>query len=204
VIADRLAARHFTAQAELPEGLATVAIGALEPLLRVLLVTDGTVSRTLEASALRSVGVEPVEESAAETSAAAVRPLRLEPGESCLRRRVVMTIAGPEPSVWAESYVVPGRLPPGFLRALGGNTQGIGGSLEALKLETSRELLWFGLGPAPDWHETATSRTPTLTRAYLVLTGGRPALLICEAFAVAERAGRYVLARADDGDRGRP
>jgi chorismate-pyruvate lyase len=196
MIADRLAARHFTAQAELPADLDTVELGALDPFLRNLLVTDGTVSRSLEAHTLRPVTVEPVEQSETLPPVAVARHLRLDEDEACLRRRVVMRIAGPEPSVWAESFVVPGRVPIEFLRALRENSRGIGGSLEQLKLESWRELLWFGLGSPPPWPgPSQTART--LRRAYLILIERSPALLIAEDFAVAERGGALSLAGAD-------
>lgn len=199
MIADRLAARHFTAQEELPEDLARIELGVLDAFLRNLLVTDGTVSRSLEAHTLRPVTVEPVEQSEAAPPAAVSRALRVERDEPCLRRRVVMRIAGPEPSVWAESFVVPGRVPGEFLRALRENSRGIGGSLEQLKLESWRELLWFGLGRPPPWPgSSATSQS--LRRAYLIVIQRRPALMITEDFALAECDGAFTMAGTDDGE----
>ncbi|MCW3033524.1 MAG: hypothetical protein QOK19_1482 [Solirubrobacteraceae bacterium] len=197
MIADRLAARHFTAQAELPADLETIELGALDAFLRNLLVTDGTVSRSLEAHTLRPVTVEPVEQSETLPPAPVARHLRLDQDEACMRRRVVMRIHGSEPSVWAESFVVPGRVPVEFLRELNENSRGIGGSLERLKLESWRELLWFGLGTPPPWPaKSATTRT--LRRAYLILIERRPALLIAEDFALTERNGALAMAGADE------
>ena len=196
MIADRLAARHFTAQAELPGELATIDLGRLDAFLRNLLVTDGTVSRSLEAHTLRPVTVEPVEQSETLPPPAIARALDIGEDEACLRRRVVMRLAGPEPSVWAESFVVPGRVPVEFLRALRENSRGIGGSLEQLKLESWRELLWFGLGSPPPWPGPSTT-SRTLRRAYLIVIRGRPALMITEDFALAERDGALAMAGAD-------
>jgi chorismate-pyruvate lyase len=194
VVADRLAARHFTAQEDLPEDLEPVALAALNPFLRGLLLTDGTVSRTLEAHTLRPVLVERVEQSEQAVPEKLARHLLLADGEACVRRRIAMRIATEDPSVWAESFVVPDRLPPTFLTALDGNGQGIGGSLQQLKLESWRELLWFGLGKPPVWPgQTGTARR-TLRRAYLILTHSRPALLICEDFALREDSGLLGLA----------
>jgi chorismate-pyruvate lyase len=196
LIAGRLAARHFKAQAHLPEDLATVDLGVLDPFLRNLLVTDGTVSRSLEAHTLREVIVEPVEQSETLPPPDVARDLQLEEDEACMRRRVVMRISGPDPSVWAESYVVPGRAPIEFLRTLRDNSQGIGGSLEQLKLESWRELLWFGIGSPPPW-PAESSTEKVLRRSYLILIDTRPALLIGEHFALAESDGCYGLAGAD-------
>jgi chorismate-pyruvate lyase len=194
VVADRLAARHFTAQEDLPQELEPVELSALNPFLRGLLLTDGTVSRTLEAHTLRQVLVERVEQTEESVPEELVRHLLLTDGEPCVRRRIAMRIATEDPSVWAESFVVPGRLPPAFLTALSGNGQGIGGSLQQLKLESWRELLWFGLGTPPSWPGQEGSVRRTLRRAYLILTDGRPALLICEDFALREDSGLLGLA----------
>jgi chorismate-pyruvate lyase len=189
LVADRLAARHFAAQEDLPDELEPIALSTLNPFLRGLLLTDGTVSRTLEAHTLREVLVEPVEQSEQPVPGELARRLLLTEGELCMRRRITMRIATESPSVWAESWVVPARLPHAFLSALSGNGQGIGGSLQQLKLESRRELLWFGIGEPPAWpgHEGSVRRT--LRRAYLVLTGEKPALLICEDFALREDSG---------------
>ncbi len=184
MVADRLAERHFTAQHESSRSLEGVDIRDLDPFLRGLLFTDGTVSRALEAHTLSTVAVEPVEQTRAAAPAPVARHLEIADGADCVRRRVVMRIAGPGPSVWAESYVVPERLPREFLPALSGDAQGIGGSLQQLRLESARELLWFGLGEPPAWSPEVSPAARTLTRCYLILTGGRPALLISEAFAL--------------------
>jgi chorismate-pyruvate lyase len=196
MIADRLAVRHFTAQAELPADLETVDLAALDAFLRNLLISDGTVSRSLEAHTLRPVMVEPVEQVETLPPVAVARHLRLGQDEACMRRRVAMRIDGSEPSVWAESFVVRGRVPIEFLRVLSENNQGISGALARLKLESWRELLWFGLGSPPTWAARPLT-TRTLRRAYLVLIERRPALLIAEDFALTERGGALAVARAD-------
>ena len=194
MVADRLAARHFTAQNALPEDVESVELGALNSFLRALLLTDGTVSRSLEAETLHPVEVEPVAQEECEPSEAIAGHLQLAPGEHCLRRRIVMRIASPTPSVWAESYVVPERLPEGFLEALTGNVQGIGGSLQQLRLESARELLWFGLATPPPWPSPTETPAGTVRRAYLIITRGKPALMITEDFALQETGGVLSLA----------
>jgi chorismate-pyruvate lyase len=190
--ADRLLARHFTAQSELPEELDPIGLDALDPFLRNLLVTDGPVSRSLEAHALRPVSVELLEQSETLPPAAVAAHMQLAEDEACLRRRVVIRIGAPDPSVWAESFVVPGRIPVEFLRALRDNSRGIGGALEELKLESWRELLWFGLASPPPWLEPGNA-APALRRAYLILIERRAALMITEDFALAERADGFTL-----------
>jgi len=198
IVAERLTGLHFTAQKERSVDLDDVEISNLDPFLRALLFTDGTVSRALEANTLSAVVVEPVEQTPAPVPPRIGRYLQLAENEECIRRRVVMRIAGTGLSVWAESYVLPSRLPPEFLTLLDGDSLGIGGSLERLKLESWRELLWFGLGPPPAWSDGAIPATTTLTRFYRVITQRLPALLISEAFAVEKRLGRYRLTGSAD------
>jgi chorismate-pyruvate lyase len=198
IVADRLTELHFTAQLESSAaGLHAVEVARLDPLLRGLLFTDGTVSRALEAQTLMPVLLETVEQSRAVMPAREAGYMDVAEGEECIRRRVVMTIDGPAPSVWAQSYVVPRRLPADFVGVLENSSHGIGGSLQQLRLESWRELLWFGLGSPPAWAgEESAAVAGTLTRVYRIITDGLPALLISEAFAVEPHLGEYRLAIA--------
>ena len=163
-------------------------IGALDPFLRGLLFTDGTVTRALEVHTLSRVDLEVVDQAAAVGPDEVTQHLQLAAGAECLRRRVIMSLAG-APVVWAESYIVTDRLPEGFMGLLSESAHGIGDSLQQIKLESWRELLWFELGRSPRWASKPT-RT-TLVRLYRVITDGRPALLITEAFAVESHSGTY-------------
>ena len=192
-VAERLVSLHFTAQQDAASDLEVVEMTQLDPFLRGVLFTDGTVSRALEAHTLCHVAVEAVEQAPGPVPARVARQLELDPADECLRRRVVMKIAGAQPSVWAESYLALHRMPQEFIAQLNGNPQGIGGSLQQLKLESRRELLWFGVGPPPAWAQHADAPATALTRCYRVLTQGLPALLICESFAVELRSGLYHL-----------
>jgi chorismate-pyruvate lyase len=191
-VVDQLAELHFTAQHEAAADLDRVDIVDLDPFLRGLLFTDGTVSRALEAHTLNPVAVEAVEQVDTTVPERVARHLDVDPAEQCLRRRIVMRLADASPSVWAESFILPRRLPAEFLAVLDGSAQGIGGSLQRMKLESWRDLLWFGLGRSPRWSDDAASAT-ALARFYRVIIDGAPALLISEAFAVELRLGRYRL-----------
>jgi chorismate-pyruvate lyase len=191
-VADRFADTHFLLQREKSPDLKDVEIVALDPFLRGLLFTDGTVSRALEAQTLSRVTVTPVEQVAAPALQPTARHLGVQEGSECLRRRVTMQIADEHLAVWAESYIVADRLPSDFVAMLGATPQGIGGSLQQMKLESSRELLCFGLGAAPAWADAGASAS-TLTRIYRIVTQGRPALLIREHFALERRSGLYHL-----------
>jgi chorismate-pyruvate lyase len=191
-VAGGLVDAHFLLQHAKSPYLADLDIVGLDPFLRGLLFTDGTVSRALEAHTLSRVSVAPVEQVTMRVRQPAAGYLAVGEGRRCLRRRVTMHIADRHLAVWAESYILPERLPSQFEATLGETPQGIGGSLQHLKLESSRELLCFGLSPPPAWAEPGASAT-TLARVYRIVTQAQPALLITEHFALQRRLGRYQL-----------
>ncbi|MGD0454741.1 MAG: chorismate pyruvate-lyase family protein [Solirubrobacteraceae bacterium] len=193
VVANRLADLHFTLQHERSPDLEDVEIVALDPFLRGLLFTDGTVTRALEAQTLSRVTVEPVDQRTVPVPEPAARYLGLEEGAECIRRRVTMNIANEHLAVWAETYLVSERLPADFVGLLGASSQGIGGSLQQMHLESWRELLRFGVGAPPEWANSDTPLTRTLTRSYRIITQELPAMLISETFAIEMHSGRYRL-----------
>lgn len=190
-----LTRRHFVLQERRPSHLDDIELVEMDPTLRNLLFTDGTVTRTLEVQALSQVSVDVVAQSPAFASGSVASCLEVPDGMESIQRRVIIgTHGSPLPAIWAESYIVPSRLPTGFLGLLEDTPDGIGESLQRVKLESWREMLWFGLDSAPSWSELIPESEPTiLTRLYRVIIQGRPALLIQESFAIAHRAGAYRL-----------
>lgn len=189
-----LTRRHFVLQDDRPSHICEIDLAELDTALRCLLFTDGTVTRTLEVQALSRVSVDVVAQAKAPTPEPLARCLDVPSGMEALRRRVVIG-AGPEaPVMWAESHIVPSRLPSGFLDVLNKAPDGIGESLQQVQLESWRDMLWFGLDTLPEWSGSHRQSEPTaLTRVYRVITESRPALLISESFAVQRRAGTYHL-----------
>lgn len=98
-------------------------------------------------------------------------------------------------AVWAESHLLPGRLPAAFLGALDSSPSGLGSAFQSIGLEGRRELLWFGLGTAPEWAIPGGQLNDgqVIKRLYRVFTEDHPALLILEHFPVANRDGHYGL-----------
>lgn len=186
-----LAARHFVLQGERPAHVADPDLVAMDPFLRGLLFTDGTVTRTLEVGALSPVvvSVEGQREVALDDDVA--RLLEVPGGSAAIERRVAIGLEScPSPLVWAESRILTERLPAGFFEVLGDCRDGIGESLQQVKLESWREMLWFGIDTAPDWgKQSQAGAEVVLRRLYRVITGAKPAILISECFAV-ERSGR--------------
>jgi chorismate-pyruvate lyase len=192
-MARELAARHFVLQGERPAHVADPDLVAMDPYLRGLLFTDGTVTRTLEVGALSPVAVtvEGQREVALDDEVAG--HLEVPGGSTAIERRVTIGLeSSPSPLVWAESRILPERLPAGFFEVLGDSRDGIGESLQQVKLESWREMLWFGIDTAPDWGEQSKGQAgdeAVLHRLYRVIAEAKPAILISERFAV-ERSGR--------------
>ena len=192
-----LATRDFVMQDSRPSDVKDVAVSAMDLFLRTLLFTDGTVTRTLEAHTLSRVSVEVIYQAKSLASASVANYLQFPDGGAVTKRRVRIGIdASARSAIWAESHLVPDRLPPDFLRLLDDAPGGIGESLQLVKLESRREMLWFGLDLPPDWAHVVPSSQAGLTvlkRLYRVIIQGLPALLICESFAVGRQSGAYRL-----------
>ncbi len=190
-----LARRHFARHDQRPSPLGELSPARMEPFLRGLLFTDGTVTRSLEVETLSRVAVRVIGQTRAALPADAAEHLEAAEADEALRRRVTIGPAdGPDPAIWAESQILPERLPPAFLAELEGSRDGIGGSLQRVELESWRELLWYGLEEPPRWSFVAPrAPSPVLTRLYRVISAGRPALLISESFALERRGERYGL-----------
>ena len=190
-----LVERHFVMQDELPNRLREVEIESLDPFLRSLLFTDGTVTRALGVHVLDSVAVGRISQVPVPTLPDVAHGLEAPPDEELIRRQVSIGIGSPSiPVLWAESFMVPDRLPPGFLGLLDGAPDGIGQSLQRFSLESSRELCWFGMDSVPEWAPGGRAKDgETLCRLYRIISDGQPAILIFEYFAVERRSGAYHL-----------
>lgn len=187
--------RHFVLQMERPDHLGDVDLIEMDTSLRNLLFTDGTVTRTLEVQALSRVFVEVVSQARLCVSGSVASHLYVPDGMDSVRRRVIIgTEASTMPVIWAESHIIPSRLPPDFLKVLDDSPDGIGESLQQVKLESWRELLWFGLDAPPSWSGLLPEAEPAvLKRLYRVISQSRPALLISESFAIQQLSGTYHL-----------
>jgi chorismate-pyruvate lyase len=190
-----LVERHFLGQDDLPAELRGVELGRLDSLLRLLVFSDGSITRALAAHRLEPVAIELIDQAPLPTAPPLAAQLAIEPGRASICRRVTMGFEssppGIVPSGFAESNLVADRLPPGFLRALGASRAGIGDALTDTCLEARRELLWFGLGAAPSW--VPAWQGESLVRAYRIVVGGAPAILIQEGFRISREGRCYAL-----------
>ncbi|HMC49936.1 MAG TPA: chorismate pyruvate-lyase family protein [Solirubrobacterales bacterium] len=191
--AESLTRRHFVKQDERPADVASLDLLTVDPSLRNLLFTDGTVTRTLEVQALSPVWVDVLDQQRTHVAGDTATGLVAVHGTEAIRRRVAIGVGIGAALIWAESHIVVERLPGEFLNVLGASPEGIGQSLRTVQLESWREMLWFGLDVVPSWAGNG-AESRVLRRLYRVITLGRPAMLISESFAVERQAGSYLLA----------
>jgi chorismate-pyruvate lyase len=188
--------RYFLLQGQRPDGIEEVEMGRLEPFLRGLLFTDGTVTRALAVQTLDPVSVKPLSQEEVAVPAGLAAHLEVEPGAPSIRRRVAIG-TGSATFLWAESHLLPSRLPADFFGALEGASDGIGQSVQRAGIESCRELLWFGLAGVPEWAPQAEGAA--IHRLYRLVSDRRAAILISESFGVEWRSGAYRLAGLDSG-----
>lgn len=174
----------------IPAGLGNLAesclnVAALPPFLRVLLTTDGTVTKSLEAYFWESIEVinrKQGYEKLAEDERLLAQPA----GASVLLRQV--TLQGKSSGTcyaWAESMVCATDLPERVRSGLESERLGIGEILRDCGLETYRKIVDYGedlavVGPAAE-HTGSTC----IWRRYQICMGGKPFILIRECFPLA-------------------
>jgi chorismate-pyruvate lyase len=156
----------------------------LSPILRVLLVTDGTVTRTLEAYFGEAIDVD-VLEHAERTSGSPYPLIDIAAGDHILHRYVRL-LGRTTRRVYAvaESVAVLEHISQQMRRNLIQEHKGIGELLREGRLETYRELLSANLTAASGWaeHLHIAATEGVVTRDYRIYQGGRAVLLIREIF----------------------
>jgi chorismate-pyruvate lyase len=155
-----------------------VPLADLPPFLRALLVTDGTVTKILEAYFWEPVRVETVEQRF-EDAAAPVPWVEVAVGDRCLVRdaRLVGAHSG---RAFAEAFSVIriAFIPADFRDRLIRREIGIGVLIRDSGLESYREVLDMGL-------ETDRGGRPQVFRTYRIVIDGQPVILITEYFPLA-------------------
>ena len=178
----------FVAQDDKPATLKEINLARLTPFQRGLLVTDGTVTRFIEAYTFMSVAVVLLQQTK-QTLITEHTWLELSAGEEVISRRVALQSQlqdEPLPIIhtYADSLIVSKRLPKSLLAGLESDKQGLGGLLRRSGLETRRELLWCGI-------ETLTELPPEIehlegepfiSRTYRLFANQEPLILINEKF----------------------
>jgi chorismate-pyruvate lyase len=161
---------------------AAVPLLELPPFLRALLVTDGTVTKSLEAYFWEPVAVDTLEQRF-ETAQAAVHWIGLEAGEQCLVRDARLRgVHSGRAFAEALSLIRTELIPPDFRRRLIDREIGIGALIRDSGLESYREVLDVGMDRGGDRDRELGE---AVFRTYRIIIGGHPVILITERFPLA-------------------
>ena len=153
-------------------------LSALPPFLRALLVTDGTVTKILEAYFWEPVAVDTLEQRF-ESTAEPVPWIQLEAGDICLVRDARLRGTDSNRS-FAEAFslIRIDFIPPGFRQRLIDREIGIGVLIRDSGLESYREVLDVGL-------DRMANGTAAVFRTYRIFIDRQPVILITEYFPLA-------------------
>jgi len=161
-------------------------VAALPAFLRTLLVTDGTVTKSLEAWFWEPVMVEVLgnHKTTAEQSIGAID---LAAGSRILQREVALI--GKHSSRFyacARSIVALDRLPNNIGQALTDGRIGIGELLREQGFETYREIFDINYQIKIDTNDSLLSQLspPIISRSYCISLTGAPAIIVTEYFPV--------------------
>lgn len=153
-------------------------LSALPPFLRTLLVTDGTVTKILEAYFWEPVTVDTLTQQF-ETATEALSWIAVAPGEQCLTREVRLRGHDSGRS-FAEAFSVirHAQIPTNFRQRLIDREIGIGVLIRDSGLESYREVLDVGLDCTADG-------AAAVFRTYRIFIARQPVILITESFPLA-------------------
>ena len=180
----------FVAQSNRPAALKDINITRLTPYQRALLVTDGTVTRFIEAYKFSPVQVVLLYQ-AKRTLHNKHFWLELPIGGNIIAREVVLQTPStenqtPKIHAYAVSQIVYERLPRSVLEGLEAGIEGLGSLLQHSQLETRRDLLWWGIERVTGLPSSIAhfEGKPFLSRTYRVVANENPLMLITEKFPV--------------------
>jgi len=174
----------------MPEHLSKLNFRALTAFQRALMVSDGTVTKFIEAYTLDPVEIirlsqerYPLEDD---------HPwLEAEKNTDVMLREVAISgIYSNNLYVYGVSYIVPDRLPQDIRERLEVQGEGIGRILNDHRMETRREVLWFGREKVSDLPREISSvyDGDFISRSYRIIMGGKPIVMINERFPVMDDA----------------
>ena len=180
----------FSCQNARPRWFTDVELTRLTPFQRALLVTDGTVTRFIETYTLSPVEITLLRQEAQKLPEGHIW-LELPCDEEIVYREVLLQTPSTEGRAqhihaYAVSEIVPHRLPKRVWDGVTTGKQGLGRLLLRSRLETHRELLWWGIERGislPDVIKHLENE-PFLSRTYRVVADRIPLMLITEKFPV--------------------
>lgn len=167
--------------------------GPLSPLQRILLGTDGSVTRLLELTTGARVSVTTLMQELEPASPDVAEKLEIPPGSEVNHRIVALVDArSGDPLIYAESYTPLSRLSPHFREDLMRADIPIGRILERHRVESRREITGMSAGPRPG-PVASQFRLPGealfLSRHYRIIHQDHPLIHIEETFPSGRFAG---------------
>ena len=155
-----------------------VAIDSLPPFLRALLVTDGTVTKIIEAYFWEPVVVDTLRQEFV-VAADEIPWIHIAGGERIMLRRARLRGAD-SGSLFAHAFSVirTELIPAQFRKRLIDREIGIGALIRDSGLESYREVMEVGIEPDADTDDAAF-------RTYRIIIAGEPVILITETFPLA-------------------
>lgn len=176
----------LVAQLEKPAHLVEPNLRTLTPYQRALLTIDGTVTKFIEAYRMEPVNVVLLDQQTHELEAA--HPwLEIEQGTTVISRQVLLQGRYSRTLfAYAVSLLVHDQLPEAVREDLKVHPGGIGQVLIKNRLETRREVLWYGREHIDALPEPVCSMTDGrfISRTYRIICKGNPFMLINEKFPV--------------------
>ncbi len=178
----------FVAQFAKPSDLEEINLSQLTPFQRVLLGTDGTVTRFIEAYTFSPVEIVLLHQEmqtlptdhiwldAAKGTRVIARQVMLQTRQGVGQQLTIHT--------YATSLIVQNRIPQVIREGLTIKGRGLGQLVQRSSLETRRDLLWCGLERPKDLPKALIhlEGEPFLSRAYRIVADGQPIMLINEQF----------------------
>lgn len=157
-------------------------LAVLDPVHRLLLTSDGTVTFILEAFTGEPVQAEKLQQTMAQQSACQLEV----DDELLLSRQVILrgTVSG-RALLHGDSLIALQRLDPAVQDGLLSTSTPIGRLLAASRIETFREIVSVGshaAGPVYGAHFDVDPTATILTRTYRIIARERPIMVITERF----------------------
>ncbi len=178
----------FIAQSKRPEVLKDISLTRLSPFHRALLITDGTVTRFIEAYQLTPIQVVLLYQARRKLQNQHIW-LDMPTGGNIIAREVVLQSPStenqmPKIHAYAVSQIVHERLPQPVVDGLEAGINGLGILLHHSQLETRRDLLWWGVERVTGLPSTIAyyEGAPFLNRTYRIVANECPLMLITEKF----------------------
>ncbi|GAB7145555.1 chorismate--pyruvate lyase family protein [Mycobacterium riyadhense] len=153
--------------------------------LRVLIATNGTLTRILGVVVDEEIGVQVIEQQIHPSAPKILQSEQLPSGRILQRNVVLKGRRSGRPYIAAETLAAIDFLPPTIVTSLVTTDRPIGELLVSASLETLKELPEVWMGEHPSWGLPtghANSRLEAVGRRYRQFIGGQPVITISEYF----------------------